>query len=225
MNTENKKVLKHLAEPNLRGKSILDLVCEVQSLQEQKEMETEPEHKFYLECAITHIMREFVRRESLQYNGIQTTNSHIIETIKAKVDIRDVLEWYTEVFCHQNKWTFRCTVHGDDKHPSGVVYKDQNKWHCFGCNKGGDIFDAVCHFERVDMSAALRKLAKHIGLDLTLPKTALKTDIEERVENIEGKLEHIHTSLHHPDGKRKSKSYKFNCISSTGEGRGEGGGV
>ncbi len=41
-----------------------------------------------------------------------------------------------------NNWKYNCPFHGDgvDREPSGVLYPDEMRYHCFGCNKGGDIF-------------------------------------------------------------------------------------
>ena len=62
---------------------------------------------------------------------------------------------------------FKCGKHGDDKHPSGRIYRDQQSWWCFGCNKGGDIYEAVMWYENQDFLYALRKLSNYIGIDLS----------------------------------------------------------
>lgn len=41
---------------------------------------------------------------------------------------------------------YRCTLHGDDRTPSGVLYLDEGRYHCFGCNTGGDIFQLLLVF-------------------------------------------------------------------------------
>ena len=186
---DEREILERLAKTNYRGWTTGDLVCEVQALSEAKATEEDPKHKFFLTCCLNHTVKEFDRREKVQYNGINATNKNIITTIKEKIKLEDVIEWYAEVTVHQSRWRFKCPVHGDTN-PSGVIYIDQQAWWCFGCNVGGDVFDAVSHFERVDMPTALRKLAKHLGLDLTMPK--LKTDVELRIDNLHDRLqEHI----------------------------------
>lgn len=113
---------------------------------------------------IESIENEFQRRDKIQTDH-RPADPKIIDTIKAKLTIEDVLADYTEVFYHQSKVTYRCTLHGEDSTPSGVIYPDQQKGWCFACNHGGDIFDMVQLFERISLQEAIAKLAKRIGLD------------------------------------------------------------
>lgn len=46
----------------------------------------------------------------------------------------------------RGKWKYHCQIHGDDKEPSGMLYDDQGRWHCFGCGHGGDIFALLMEF-------------------------------------------------------------------------------
>ena len=131
----------------------------------------------YIKC----LQAEIERRRKKQYDlkSIIHTNNEIIQAIKEAVPIQDVLEWYTQVFLHQRKWTFRCTLHGQDRTPSGVIYPDEKRWHCFGCNRGGDVFDVVQAFERVELGKAIAKLARHAGLNTKplIPKRGRLQDI------------------------------------------------
>lgn len=181
--------LKILAQSNLRGVTSPNIVCEIQYLREQLEDEKEPEQHFFLLCRFNWLLNELERRTRLNDNGIKTTNREIIQTIKDRVQIDTVLSWYTDVFYHQNKWTFRCTLHGDDKHPSGVIYKDEGKFHCFVCNAHGDIFDAVQMFERLELIEAIKKLANYIGLEIK-PFEPKSTNMDERLRQVELKLNH-----------------------------------
>jgi len=106
--------------------------------------------------------RELQRSAKISYEGITQTNQEIILFIKHKLDIADVLEWYTDVF-YPDK--YRCTLHGADKHPSGKIYPDQH-CHCFTCGKNGDVFDVVQWFENIDFMGALKKLARYVGIEL-----------------------------------------------------------
>ena len=42
---------------------------------------------------------------------------------------------------------YRCTLHGEDKQPSGVLYLSEGRYYCYGCNTGGDIFQLLYAFE------------------------------------------------------------------------------
>ncbi|MEE9315714.1 MAG: CHC2 zinc finger domain-containing protein [bacterium] len=42
---------------------------------------------------------------------------------------------------------YRCTLHGEDKNPSGVLYLNEGRYYCFGGCGGGDIFQLLYAFE------------------------------------------------------------------------------
>ncbi len=188
IDSNDKVFLKMLANKSFRGLPVSDLVCELQhkkselSDQIMKFNEAQSRRKligirviddediYYTTCAIGAILKEITRRTALNKGGIVKTNSEIILAIKEKTKIEDVLEWYCEVFLHKKLWTFRCALH-EDAHPSGVIYPEQNSYWCYQCNQGGDVFDAVQNYGRVDFLSSVRKLATNIGLELDTYRT------------------------------------------------------
>lgn len=48
-----------------------------------------------------------------------------------------------------------------------MVSPDRQRWHCFGCQKGGDCFTFLMEYEHMDFPEALRTLAKRTGVKLT----------------------------------------------------------
>ena len=94
----------------------------------------------------------------------------MIQTLKERIPVEDVVSWYTEVFYHgigsrKEQLQFRCPLH-PDQHPSGVIYLKESRWHCYQCQAHGDIFDAVCLFERMDLPRAIKKLGAYIGIEI-----------------------------------------------------------
>ncbi len=156
MDSDTKELVERLAKSNLRGITSSDIVCEIQSLREQLETEKDSDQRFYLVCRFNYLLNELDRRSRMNDTGIHVTNKEIIQTIKDRIPIDTVLSWYTDVFVHSGKWTYRCTLHGDDKYPSGVIYRDEDRFHCFACSAHGDIFDAVQLFERMELIEAIR---------------------------------------------------------------------
>jgi len=186
----DKGTIKLLAQRNWRGVGIATLVAQFQEARDAIETLTKwpnlcPEiihrvpkdfpgtreeyitlRKYHYACVAGGILKEIKRRQSLDCNPRANTDKEIIEAIKDRVPVADVLEWYTDVFyASREQGKFRCTLHGEDKHPSGVIYTKEARWWCFGCSKGGDVFDAVQAFEKTDLPHAIAKLARYVGLD------------------------------------------------------------
>jgi hypothetical protein len=177
-----KNTLKLLAKQNWRGVATPDIVCQLQYTRDylanfrkypdsfiEAEVPDREEYIadtiFYHDCRIQELEKELERRRSLQYDTQHSVDNEIIQTIKAKIPIEDALGWYTEVLLHGPAWKYRCTLHGQDKHPSGHIYRDESRAWCFTCNRGGDIFDIVQLFERVALGQAISKLARYLGIN------------------------------------------------------------
>lgn len=125
----------------------------------------------YWDKLITSLTSEIDRRKVIaekfpDYNA----DREVISAIKERVPVEDVISWYTEVFYHgtgsrKEQLQFRCPLH-QDRHPSGVIYLKERRWHCYQCQQHGDVFDAVCQFERVDLPRAIKKLGAYIGVEI-----------------------------------------------------------
>ena len=61
-----------------------------------------------------------------------------------------------------------CPFH-DDHNPSLNLYPDKQTYKCWACNAGGDVFDFVQAYERVEFPEALRMLAERAGILLESP--------------------------------------------------------
>ena len=62
------------------------------------------------------------------------------EQIRERVDVADLIsEYLTLKNAGQGAFKTNCPFHGE-KTPSFFVSQPKQIWHCFGCDKGGDIF-------------------------------------------------------------------------------------
>lgn len=50
-----------------------------------------------------------------------------------------------------------CPFH-EDKTASLKLYKDNNSYYCFGCNKGGDVIDFVMSLQKISFIQAVKQL-------------------------------------------------------------------
>lgn len=189
IDTGTKYVIKTLAQPSWRGFPLSNIVCRFQdAVDEIKSTFNRPSlyhdadaTRYYLACLAGGLLKEIKRRSNIPMSVKFNTDPMLLQSIKECLPIEDVIEWYTEVFyTSKDRLKYKCNIHGEDKHPSGVIYVSERRYHCFVCNKGGDVFDAVMLWERVELPTAIAKLARYVGIDIKplTPKAKPKGGIE-----------------------------------------------
>lgn len=88
------------------------------------------------------------------------------EEIKAKLDIADVIgEYLTIKPAGSGSFKAVCPFHAE-KTPSFHISRERQIWHCFGCDKGGDLFAFVMELEGMTFPEALRHLGKRAGVEI-----------------------------------------------------------
>ena len=88
-----------------------------------------------------------------------------VAQIKARVDIVDLIGSYLSLKRAGRNFVACCPFH-QEKTPSFYVSPDRQSFHCFGCQKGGDVFTFVMEHENLTFREALEKLAPQAGVAL-----------------------------------------------------------
>lgn len=97
-------------------------------------------------------------------------DENIIEEIKSRIDIVDLISDYVELKRAGQNYKGLCPFHAE-RTPSFIVSPDKQIYHCFGCGEGGNIFSFIMRHDNVTFPEALRFLAKRAGLSLKESKS------------------------------------------------------
>lgn len=88
-----------------------------------------------------------------------------IDDLKRQADIVRVIQDYVQLKKKGANWMACCPFH-KEKTPSFSVSPAKEIFYCFGCHKGGSVFNFVMEIERVAFPEAIRIVADKIGMPL-----------------------------------------------------------
>ncbi len=88
-----------------------------------------------------------------------------LAAIKQAVDLIALVGEYLPVHRSGSKFKTLCPFH-DDHNPSLELNPERQSFKCWSCGAGGDVFDFVQRYERVEFPEALRMLAERAGIPL-----------------------------------------------------------
>ena len=115
-----------------------------------------------------------------------------VELIKEKVNIVDLISEYLPLKKSGVNFKTNCPFHSE-KTASFVVSPERGIWHCFGCQKGGDIFSFLMEKEGMEFKEALEYLAKKSGI--VLQKSPEKKDLKDRLYEVNLKAQEFYHYL------------------------------
>ena len=89
----------------------------------------------------------------------------IIEEVRMKNDIVDVISQYVRLTRKGNSYFGLCPFH-NEKTPSFSVTPSKQMYYCFGCGAGGNVYNFVMQYENYSFGEALSHLAERAGVEL-----------------------------------------------------------
>lgn len=122
------------------------------------------------------------------------------------MNIVDVLRDYIRLEKAGANWRALCPFH-NEKTPSFMVSEDKQMWHCFGCQKGGDVFGFVMELEGLEFKEALKILAEKAGVELKRTNPRLAAEKNKTLEILELATKFYETQLWKGEGKVKIMNY------------------
>jgi DNA primase len=90
---------------------------------------------------------------------------NILNEIQDKCDIVEVISNYVSLKPSGRNFKACCPFH-HEKTPSFIVSPDKQIYHCFGCNSGGNVFNFLKEYEKIDFIDAVKMLAEKTGVKL-----------------------------------------------------------
>ena len=92
--------------------------------------------------------------------------SNTVEAVKERLTAAEIIGRRVQLRQAGRNLKGLCCFHSE-KTPSFFVFPETNRYKCFGCNEGGDIFTFVMKNENLEFREALRQLAEEAGVPLS----------------------------------------------------------
>lgn len=91
--------------------------------------------------------------------------NNIVEEIKSKLDIAELIRQYVPDLKQNGKTYKACCPFHSEKTPSFTCSSEKGLFYCFGCQEGGDIIAFLMKIEHLSFNEAVRKLADLAGIE------------------------------------------------------------
>src|SRR3989344_4048030 len=101
-----------------------------------------------------------------------------IEEVKERTDVAGLVGSYIKLEWAGINFKARCPFH-NERSASFFVSPQRQIWHCFGCQKGGDVFKFIMEIEGCDFRESLENLAKRAGVELKRESPQIQDEREK----------------------------------------------
>jgi len=119
--------------------------------------------------------------------------------VKQKLDLVELIGESVQLRKAGASYKGLCPFHSE-KTPSFTVTPARETWKCFGCGRGGDIFNFVMERDTIDFPEALRRLAGRAGVEIserTTREDARRKRLRDALEAAIAFYHRVLTESHH----------------------------
>lgn len=96
-----------------------------------------------------------------------------INKVKNGTDIVELVSSYVKLEKRGRNYVGLCPFH-NEKTPSFSVSPDKQICHCFGCKKGGNVFQFLMEIEDINFAEAAKQLGSPLGVNITAEETRVE---------------------------------------------------
>lgn len=96
-----------------------------------------------------------------------------IDEVRERADLVEVISSQVQLKKAGRVFKGLCPFH-HEKTPSFMVDPDKQLYHCFGCGRGGNIYNFLMEMENLDFPEAVKTLARRISYNLHFEKVSVE---------------------------------------------------
>ncbi|PZL76204.1 DNA primase [Enterococcus plantarum] len=113
----------------------------------------------------------------------QRIPQEVIEEVRQRTNIVDVVGQYVQLKKSGKNYMGLCPFH-EERSPSFSVAEDKQIFHCFGCGKGGTVFNFLQEIEGINFPVSVRRVAEleQIPVNIDWVNT-MESEASENVQN------------------------------------------
>lgn len=104
-----------------------------------------------------------------------TIDRNFIEDVKEKLNIVDIIGKDVKLAKKGRNYSGLCPFH-NEKTPSFSVNEDGQYYHCFGCNRGGDVIKFIEEYYHLNFNEAVEKLCDDNGIEMPERRVGKRTN-------------------------------------------------
>jgi len=110
-----------------------------------------------------------------------------VDEVRERCDLVEIVSQYVALRRSGRTMVGLCPFH-NERTPSFHVNPERQRWKCFGCGEGGDVFNFIQKIDNLTFREALEHLARKVGVDIRRAqqggKVYTEKEIIARVNNI-----------------------------------------